>query len=106
MNRSFTTTFLAIIVLAASATPAGAVKALGPVTYICGDGTRVTATYLETDPPTASIAVNDSKPALATIRETGSGARYANERLSLWEHQGVARIEIKGQKPRECPLKR
>jgi membrane-bound inhibitor of C-type lysozyme len=105
MNR-LCTSFLTALLLAGSVAQAATVKTHGPVTYVCGDGTKVTVTYFEGDPPTASIAVNGDKPVLGTAQATGSGARYANESLSLWEHQRVARVEIKGQKTRECPLEK
>ena len=62
----------------------------GPVRYRCSEG-EVTATYFQTDPPTAVAEFNGQK-SLMFQQPSGSGARYQGRNESLWEHQGEATV--------------
>lgn len=62
----------------------------GPVTYIC-DGSEVIATYYETDPATA-VANYNNEEKLLFVEPAASGARYRGPGISIWEHQGEAKI--------------
>ena len=69
------------------------VAASGSATYVC-DGQpakQVTATFFETDPPTA-IAEFGDQTSLMILQPAGSGAKYQGQNEMLWEHQGEAVI--------------
>lgn len=66
-----------------------------PVYYRCDglEDTRVVATfYHETEPPTAVITVGGDQ-VFGFSEPTASGARYAADAASLWEHHGEAKLE-------------
>lgn len=65
----------------------------GPVRYACrgNPADEVTATFFDTDPPTARVERGD-QVSLMFQQPAASGARYAGRNESLWEHQGQARV--------------
>ena len=69
------------------------VPAVGTVRYVC-DGNaakEVIATFFKTDPSTAMAEFGD-RTALLFQQRSGSGIRYEGQNVTLWEHQGTARI--------------
>ncbi len=84
------------------------VAASGSATYVC-DGQpakEVTATYFETDPPTA-IAEFGDQTSLLVQQPAASGAKYQGRNEMLWEHQGEALISWGyGSPEMRCRVKR
>ncbi len=66
---------------------------VGPVFYACegNPAHEVVATFFRTEPPTLVAEVGD-RVSLMYRQPSGSGARYAGDNESLWEHQGEARV--------------
>lgn len=69
------------------------VPATGHAVYLCEGraGKRVTATYFQTEPPTA-IAGFGGQTAVMFQQPAASGAKYQGRNETLWEHQGEALI--------------
>lgn len=65
----------------------------GPFLFICDaqPSKQVVVTYFATEPPTASVEFGDST-SLMYLQPTASGARYAGQNESFWEHHGEARV--------------
>ncbi|MCK7596971.1 MliC family protein [Microbulbifer sp. CAU 1566] len=59
-------------------------------TYLC-DGAEVTVAYFDTDPPAALARYKDQESIL-TISRTASGSKYVGPGMSIWEHQGEAKV--------------
>lgn len=61
-------------------------------TFRCPDGTEFGATFAN---DSVSLRLPNGEVTLP-IAISGSGARYANDTLVFWEHQGAARVEHHG----------
>lgn len=66
------------------------VPSKGPVTYLC-DGAPLTATYYETEPPSA-VASFKGEESFLLISRAASGSKYVGRNESIWEHQGEAAV--------------
>ncbi|MBI1182501.1 MAG: hypothetical protein GC201_18315 [Alphaproteobacteria bacterium] len=63
------------------------------VTYHCEGGFDIKATYFD-DPDEVVLKPKDGQEVALQRAQSGSGARYADGKNELWEHQGVARITL------------
>jgi membrane-bound inhibitor of C-type lysozyme len=59
--------------------------------FVCADGTNVGATYGDKQ---MRLRLPSGSSTLPTAL-SASGARYANDTLEFWEHQGTARIALR-----------
>jgi membrane-bound inhibitor of C-type lysozyme len=66
-----------------------------PVRYRCDDGQDVLATFVQIDPRMARIERSNARWVLP-LQRSGSGARYSDGKVTFWEHQGEARLELQG----------
>jgi len=91
----------ALLALAVSAP----VAAADPVTYRCDDGSAVTATFLQTEPP-AAIVTDAGRLYALPLRISASGARYAtadeDAAVSFWTKGDEAFFEVAGRASRTC----
>jgi len=93
----------------------GLVPARGPVTYICDDQStsRATATYFETDPPSARIdlsrpfaAIDQSGTGLiATLERSANGSKYVGRNFTFWLKEDRALPERYGESKANCTQK-
>ena len=81
-----------------SAIRSGRLPAPLPVAYVCEDHESETvsvAFYNQTEPPSAQVTFGRRQTILLAA-PSGSGARYVNDDLEFWEHQGDARLVWSG----------
>lgn len=93
----------------------GLVPARGPFTYSCDDqpATRATATYFETDPPSARIdlsrpfaAIDQSgKGLIAKIERSASGSKYVGQNFTFWLKGDQALLDRYGEPSANCTQK-
>lgn len=67
-------------------------KATGPVNFTCGDGSKISATFLETT-PASMVAARDKQHVLLRGDKTASGIAYRNRGDEFMEHQGKVTIK-------------
>jgi membrane-bound inhibitor of C-type lysozyme len=79
---------LSTALLAACAAPQ---QQAAPVRFSCSDGSSFDATFLRTDPPSL-VARRGERSLKMQAQTAASGARYAGEGASFWEHQGEAMV--------------
>ncbi|MEQ9608322.1 MAG: MliC family protein [Kiloniellaceae bacterium] len=96
---------LVMVALAASLLAAGPAGAEDPVTYHCDDGSDVTATFIEIEPPAAIVIDRGTLHALS-LRRSGSGARYATggeaPDVTFWTKGEEAIFGVAGKLERTC----
>ena len=68
------------------------VKTTGPVAFTCGDGSKISATFLDTT-PASMVAVRDKEHVLLRGERTASGIAYGNRSEEFKEHQGKVTIK-------------
>ena len=74
----------------------------GPFLFDCGGPTGVfVASYLDSKPPVMRLRRDREEVELA-VQPSGSGARYAGNGATFWEHQGEAEITWGTDKPMTC----
>jgi len=69
-----------------------------PVAYVCEDHESDplnVAFYSQTEPPSAQVTFGQRQTILLAA-PSGSGARYVNDDVEFWEHQGDARVVWSG----------
>lgn len=79
---------------------AGQLSAPNTVSLYCDDSTGApffAAFYNDTSPP-AVVLTRGGDQVIAFIARSGSGARYTNDNVEYWEHQGQASIDWFGTK--------
>lgn len=67
-------------------------KPLGPFTFKCNDGSEIIATFVQGDAPTAELK-RGAKQWTLPLAPSGSGARYANEKVTFWNKGRGATFE-------------
>ena len=67
-------------------------KTTGPVAFTCSDGSKISATFLETT-PAAMVAVRDKTHILLRGEKMASGIAYRNRGEEFKEHQGKTTIK-------------
>jgi len=81
-----------------SAIRSGRLPAPLPVTYVCEDHENEplnVAFYSQTEPPSTQVTFGPRR-AILLAAASGSGARYVNDDVEFWEHQGDARLVWSG----------
>jgi len=76
----------------AHASDVGAAKTV-TVTFVSATGEQVTATF-DREADSVSLVLPDSSTIRLPRAMSASGARYANDRMVFWEHQGKASLWI------------
>ncbi|WP_271411974.1 MliC family protein [Pseudomonas sp. Q1-7] len=75
----------------------GSLTASKAVEYRCGNsGKPFTASFYNTIEPRAAVLTYGGDQSIAISQRTSSGARYSNDGLEFWEHQGEARVNWYG----------
>ncbi|MDA8486572.1 MliC family protein [Pseudomonas resinovorans] len=75
----------------------GAVATPKSVAFACGDASKAfTAAFYNDTEPGAAFFTYGGDHALAISQRTASGARYSNDGVDFWEHQGEAKVEWYG----------
>ena len=67
-------------------------KTTGPVAFTCSDGSKFSATFLETT-PAAMVIVRDKQHLLLRGDKMASGISYRNREETFKEHQGKTTIQ-------------
>lgn len=67
-------------------------KTTGPVNYSCRDGSKISATFFETTPP-SMVAVRNKEHVLLRGEPSASGISYGNRGEQFKEHQGKITIK-------------
>ena len=67
-------------------------KTTGPVAFSCSDGSKISATFLETT-PASMVAVRNKEHVLLRGERTASGIAYGNRGEQFKEHQGKITIK-------------
>lgn len=68
------------------------VKTTGPVAFTCSDGSKISATFLDTT-PASMVAVRGKEHTLLRGEKTASGIAYGNRGDEFKEHQGKVTIK-------------
>lgn len=68
------------------------VKTTGPVTFTCSDGSKISATFLDTT-PASMVATRNKENVLLRGEKMASGIAYGNRSEEFKEHQGKTTIK-------------
>ncbi|AYF86477.1 MliC family protein [Pseudomonas sp. JS3066] len=75
----------------------GAVTAPKAVEFACGDNSKpFAASFYNNVEPNAAVLTYGGDQVIAISQRTASGARYGNDGVDFWEHQGEARVDWYG----------
>ncbi|TXF98547.1 MliC family protein [Massilia arenae] len=80
------------------------VKTTGPVAFTCSDGSKISATFLDTT-PASMVAARNKENVLLRGERTASGIAYGNRSEEFKEHQGKVTIKW-GAKAKELSCKK
>lgn len=80
------------------------VKTTGPVAFTCSDGSKISATFLDTT-PASMVAVRNKEHTLLRGEKMASGIAYGNRGDEFKEHQGKVTIKW-GAKAKELSCKK
>jgi membrane-bound inhibitor of C-type lysozyme len=93
------TPLLALIVLAACASPQAAdPDTIGPVTFACNDGSEIMATFDNAPAPATVLLVRGGQEATIQQAMSASGARYVGDDITFWNKGRDAAVEWQGTK--------
>lgn len=91
---------LSVLLLAACASSPQVAR--GPYLFDCGGPSGVfVVTYMDSKPPVMRLR-RDREEVELSPQVSASGARYAGNGASFWEHQGEAEITWGTEKPMTC----
>jgi uncharacterized protein len=71
------------------------VPAIGPMTFACDDGSKIVATFYQSDPPGARLVRGDQQLMLLQ-GPSGSGARYLGDGVLFWNKGRDATVDWQG----------